>query len=198
MKRNRAKPVHRRRRKFKPRKGLTVLSAYDPTYKVVLDKSIQPERLFHEKNTGNPGRWWAKSELRRFVSDDLIPKPLTMITQSLAADRAQLAIGAASSQQLRAPLPPKQQCKGCAIKFRPPDRRPRKFHSVDCERIYAKKKRDAAERPKAESRGDDPRPAITGGAPGARRVLENMHDSHRGVRKVDGAIQTQPGAQQGS
>lgn len=134
-----------RKPKFKPRKGLTVVSAYDPRYSFTIDKSFQPERLFREKGTS---RWWAKSELRRFIGDDLPPKPLSAERQTKALGEAQMAIMAAMGHQLNPTALPKQLCKGCPVKFRPPDKRVRKFHSVECERAYAKRKADAAQRPK--------------------------------------------------
>jgi hypothetical protein len=173
----------KRRRKFRPRKGLTVLSVYDPAYKITIDKSVRPERLFHEKDSGNPGRWWAKSELRRFIPGEFTPKYVSEQIRKEALERAHTSISAASSAQLRAPLPPKLVCKGCGIKFRPPDRRPRKFHSVECERTYAKAKRDAAERPKAESRRTDDRGAPNGMFVGAGYLLENMHGPDSDARK---------------
>ena len=53
------------------RVGQTVQSVYDPTHTFVIDRSLVPERIFHEKGSG---RWWTKNELQTLGAPE---NPLT-------------------------------------------------------------------------------------------------------------------------
>lgn len=97
------------------RKGSKVRSIYDPKHEFVIDKSLQPGRIYREKGTR---RWWAKNEIEPITAPHKPSKRMT----SKAAERAILKRSQAF-HGIAEPLGAKTRtiyrfaCTDCGIEF---------------------------------------------------------------------------------
>jgi len=100
------------------RKGMKVCSIYDPERAFVIDKSLLPSRMFHEKGAT---RWYTKRELRP-PNSRVKPAPQAKAgTLFYERSRAFQGMALISRQQ------PKFICAECRVRFeRKPKARPLK------------------------------------------------------------------------
>ena len=119
--------------KKKFRVGQTVQSIYDAT-PFVIDKSVVPERIFHEKGSN---RWWAKNELQRLGAPENPATSLRLNGKAkCAAMRHKCAAGITGGLRVAdEPLPglEERKCLECGLLFQP-RRHWQKFHSEACRR----------------------------------------------------------------
>lgn len=131
--------------KNKFRVGQTVQSIYDATHRFVIDKSVAPERIFHEKGSN---RWWTRNELQRLGARE---NPATSFRLN-GKNRMRGTHPHASTAVFGVPFggtdprPGLKQtrCLECGISFRQ-RRRWQKFHSEACRRAHWKRKTLARE-----------------------------------------------------
>jgi hypothetical protein len=123
--------MRKSRKKF--RTGQQVRSVYDSQRKFRIDKSIQPERLFHEKGSD---RWYTRSELLALGEAN---EPATRVGAKALASIGRtrsLAFRGISGKQLAEPGPAKQpekrNCLECEAEFTP--RRKRQKFCCDAHR----------------------------------------------------------------
>jgi hypothetical protein len=130
-------------KKFRPRKGLKVRSAFNTEHVFLIDASVRGERLYHEKDSD---RWWTRGELRPFRGTKGDLRPLSHGEVMRLRKTRVNAFKAAPAKQLKAPTTGLRiECIGCGKKFRPP--RPwSKFHDKACHNAYWKKIRTAGKR----------------------------------------------------
>lgn len=68
--------------------GMRVRSAYDPDHVFTIDRSVQPDRIFHEKGSR---RWWTAKELRSVLDKQTatgsMAKKSALASRSLAFQR---------------------------------------------------------------------------------------------------------------
>lgn len=123
-----------RRKKF--RVGQRVQSIYDATHTFVIDKSMVPDRIYHEKGTD---RWWTKNELQELGAAE---KPETSFRLNGKAKCVQMrgkCVAVVSERPTLAvgPRPrfPERECLGCGTVFQP-KREWQRFHSTSCRYAY--------------------------------------------------------------
>ena len=133
------------RNKSRFRVGQRVQLASDPTHTFVIDKSVVPERIFHEKGSN---RWWTKNELQAVGAPE---NPATSIRLN---GKAKCAPGISSGLQIVAGVsagPEERECLECGLRFQPA--RPwQQFHSTICRRAYWKRTRKSQARLRVEAK----------------------------------------------
>lgn len=143
----------KKRKRFQPRVGLRVRSAYNGGHVFVIDASVRGERLYHEQNSD---RWWTREELRaathasdpsgHFTGQKAPERGLSQgEVRRLRKIRAD-AFKAVPAKRFTSPTTgPRRECLGCGKLFKPP--RPwSKFHDKPCHDAYWKKIRTAGKR----------------------------------------------------
>jgi hypothetical protein len=129
------------------RVGQRVQSIYDASHTFVIDRSVIPERIFHERGSN---RWWTKNELQTAGAPE---NPVTSIrlngkgrmrgTHPNASPAIpggpQIVAGVSAGLEERTCL-----FSGCRVRFHP-KRRWQRFHSETCRRAHWK---TLARRPK--------------------------------------------------
>lgn len=114
------------------RVGQRVRSVYDRQRAFVIDKSIVPARLYHEKGSD---RWWTKNELEAITATARRVKPLNSRQLRGVATTRFLALKSVAMEDRRPTRQPKapteRKCQNCPVRFKP--KRPwQKFHSEAC------------------------------------------------------------------
>jgi hypothetical protein len=110
--------MSKRRKKF--RTGQSVCSVYDPQRKFRIDKSVKPERLFHEEGSD---RWYTRNELRAIGEANESPARVDAKVLADIGRMRSLAFRGVSGKQLAETGPTKllekRSCLECEIEFTP-------------------------------------------------------------------------------
>lgn len=134
------------RRSAKFRVGQRVQSASDPTHTFVIDKSLIPERIYHEKGSD---RWWTRNELQPFGAPE---NPATSFRlngkgkmRANAHNASQGNPGGLELVSVAVRGIERRKCPECGVRFQPV--RPwQKFDREVCRRANWKRTRSAARR----------------------------------------------------
>jgi hypothetical protein len=131
------------RQKF--RVGQTVQSVYDPAHTFVIDRSVVPERIFHEKGSN---RWWTRIELQHLGAPE---DPATSFRlngkgrmRGTHPDASPAVPGGLQIVDGVSAGLDEQKCLECGVRFQP-KRKWQKFHSEACRRAHWKQKALAPE-----------------------------------------------------
>lgn len=121
-----------RRQQF--RVGQKVRSVHDPKHVFVIDASVIPDRVFHEKGSG---RWWQRNEMRLLGAPEEIGKSLTPKASRTHSKTHPVNVKDLLGAQLRAHEPkqpvPMRNCEECNNPFKP-RRKWQRFDTEKCRR----------------------------------------------------------------
>jgi len=143
-----------RRSKKKFRIGQTVQSIYDASQTFIIDKSLIPERIFHEKGSN---RWWTKNELQTVGAAENPATSLRLNGKGKMREDARKCAEGVPREAAAGTWLPKRGCLQCGAIFQP--KRPwQRFDSEPCRRTYWERQGRLRAKAKRESAATDPLP----------------------------------------
>ena len=102
------------RRKNKFRIGQRVQLASDPTHTFVIDKSLVPERIFHEKGSD---RWWTRNELQHLGAPENPASFIRLNGKGNACGMRANACGTVLTAAVPESQAPERPCLECGAPF---------------------------------------------------------------------------------